>query len=240
MVLNMWTYSVLIIRRLFSCFEPRCGILTLNLNWLSIIVVVLIPTGYYYTKSRLRAIYNKAFSTLRKELLTTNRRLLGRSTALTFSATFLFILLNNFFGLLPYVFTSTSHICVTLTIRRLVWVSLILPSIVNTPSLFLAHLVPKGTPMALVPFIVLIELIRNIIRPFTLGIRLAANMVAGHLLLVLTSSPAYSLRASVLAGVLVGLLTLTVLELAVSIIQRYVFIRLGSLYIREVRNPALN
>jgi F-type H+-transporting ATPase subunit a len=124
--------------------------------------------------------------------------------------------------------------------RRLLWVSLILPAVFNTPRLFLAHLVPKGTPIVLVPFIVIIELIRNIMRPFTLGIRLAANIVAGHLLLVLTSSPVYSLNFSVIGGVLVALFSLTVLELAVSVIQRYVFIRLRSLYVREVSHTTLN
>ena len=157
-----------------------------------------------------------------------------------FSGIFLLILVNNFFGLLPYVFTSTRHISITLTMRRLVWISLILPSIFNTPRLFLAHLVPKGTPVVLVPFIVVIELLRNFMRPFTLGIRLAANIVAGHLLLVLTSTPMYILSFSALGVVLLGLFSLTILELAVSIIQRYVFIRLGSLYVREVRNVTLN
>lgn len=157
-----------------------------------------------------------------------------------FSGIFLLILVNNFFGLLPYVFTSTRHISITLTMRRLVWISLILPSIFNTPRLFLAHLVPKGTPVVLVPFIVVIELLRNFMRPFTLGIRLAANIVAGHLLLVLTSTPIYILSFSALGVVLLGLFSLTILELAVSIIQRYVFIRLGSLYVREVRNVTLN
>ena len=105
---------------------------------------------------------------------------------------------------------------------------------------FLAHLVPKGTPVMLVPFIVLIELLRRVIRPFTLGVRLAANMIAGHLLLVLTSSPIYMLNISIIGVVISGLLALTALELGVSIIQSYVFIRLGSLYVEEVSNMTLN
>ena len=128
----------------------------------------------------------------------------------------------------------------TLTVRSALWLSLILPAFLFTPSLFLAHLVPKGTPIVLVPFMVLIELLRNIIRPFTLGIRLAANIIAGHLLLVLISTPVFSLSATLMAVVLGGLFLLTVLELAVSMIQRYVFIRLGALYVREVNTSALN
>ena len=89
------------------------------------------------------------------------------------------------------------------------------------------------------PFIVLIELIRGIMRPFTLGIRLAANMIAGHLLLVLISSPIYALNRSIRIAVLRGLFLLRVLEIAVSLIQSYVFMRLGSLYARETRNATI-
>ena len=87
---------------------------------------------------------------------------------------------------------------------------------------------------------VLIELLSNIIRPFTLGIRLAANIIAGHLLLVLISTPVFRLSAGIILVVLGGLFLLTVLELAVSMIQSYVFMRLGALYVREVNTSALN
>lgn len=117
---------------------------------------------------------------------------------------------------------------------------LIIPAFLFTPSLFLAHLVPKGTPVVLVPFMVLIELLSNIIRPFTLGIRLAANIIAGHLLLVLISTPVFRLSVGIILVVLGGLFLLTVLELAVSMIQSYVFMRLGALYVREVNTSALN
>ena len=117
--------------------------------------------------------------------------------------------------------------------------SLFLPSVIKTPTLFLSHLVPKGTPVPLVPFMVLIELIRGIMRPFTLGIRLAANIIAGHLLLVLISRPIYALNRSIIIAVLRGLFLLRVLEIAVSLIQSYVFMRLGSLYARETRNATI-
>merc|ERR1712029_512394 len=107
--------------------------------------------------------------------------------------------------------------------------------VIKTPTLFLSHLVPKGTPVHLVPFMVLIELIRGIMRPFTLGIRLAANIIAGHLLLVLISRPIYALNRSIIIAVLRGLFLLRVLEIAVSLIQSYVFMRLGSLYARETK-----
>ena len=163
----------------------------------------------------------------------------GTGIPLVFSGVFIFILINNFLGLLPYVFTATRHLRTTLALRGFLWLSLFLPSVIKTPTLFLSHLVPKGTPVPLVPFIVLIELIRGIIRPFTLGIRLAANIIAGHLLLVLISSPIYALNRSIIVAVLRGLFLLRVLEVAVSLIQSYVFIRLGSLYARETRNATI-
>jgi len=101
----------------------------------------------------------------------------------------------------------------------------------------LAHLVPSGTPSVLVPFIVLIELVRNFMRPITLAIRLAANMVAGHLLLVLVRGPIPIIRVTTLVAAFAGLLRLIILEFGVSIIQAYVFITLSSLYIREVNHP---
>ena len=100
----------------------------------------------------------------------------------------------------------------------------------------LAHLVPKGTPIVLVPFIVIIEIVSNLMRPLTLSVRLAANMVAGHLLLVLVRGPMPTLNLAVLTLAFVGLIALIILELGVSFIQAYVFITLSSLYIDEINN----
>lgn len=97
----------------------------------------------------------------------------------------------------------------------------------------MAHLVPVGTPGALMPVIVLIETVRSIIRPGTLAVRLAANMVAGHLLLVLLGSQGANLGGLILVGLMVGLVALLTLECAVACIQAYVFTILRSLYINE-------
>ena len=148
----------------------------------------------------------------------------------------IFIFLNNFLGLLPYVFTATSHLSVTLVLALPLWSGYILYNFFNNTRRALAHLVPKGTPVVLVPFIVLIEIVRNFMRPLTLSVRLAANIVAGHLLLVLVRGPMPRLRYGILALAFIGLIALIVLELGVSFIQAYVFITLSSLYIDEVNN----
>ena len=153
---------------------------------------------------------------------------------------FVFILIRNLGGLLPYVFTPHAHLSVTLSMGLPFWTGYVLFSAVTHPRLTLAHLVPTGTPNILVPFIVLIELISNLIRPLTLRVRLAANIVAGHLLLSLLRLPAPTGTILVLACLGIPLVLLTFLELGVSFIQSYVFITLSSLYISEVNNRSNN
>jgi F-type H+-transporting ATPase subunit a len=129
-----------------------------------------------------------------------------------------FIAVINFIGLTPYTFTSTSNLSVTFSIS----ISFYLLCILSFFSArFLIHLVPLRTPLPLIPLMTVIELISNLIRPLTLSVRLAANIVAGHLLLSLVNNnPPFSLLGVVI--LVIGVL-LYILELAVSLIQAYVF-----------------
>lgn len=153
---------------------------------------------------------------------------------------FIYIFLNNFLGLLPYVFTASSHLVFSLRFALLSWFTYYLVYLLKELRGFLAHLVPLGTPYPLIPLMVFIELIRGLIRPLTLRVRLVANIVAGHLLMVLLSSP--------LAGVdwvrgvlgLTVLVLLLILERGVSVIQGYVFSLLSSLYLAESNGRQLN
>jgi F-type H+-transporting ATPase subunit a len=95
-------------------------------------------------------------------------------------------------------------------------------------------MVPSGTPGALMPFIVLIETIRNLIRPITLSVRLMANIVAGHLLITLLGNQTAIASNIILARLIVTQILLLTLETAVAIIQSYVFAVLSTLYSREV------
>jgi len=90
------------------------------------------------------------------------------------------------------------------------------------------------------PLIVLIELVRRLIRPVTLSVRLAANMVAGHLLLVLISGPAARSSLILFLVILIRVVLIIILESAVALIQAYVFITLNSLYINDVNTPNVN
>lgn len=104
----------------------------------------------------------------------------------------------------------------------------------------IAHLVPLGTPPALIPAIVLIERVRSIIRPLTLSIRLAANIVAGHLLLTLLGSQGPNVWGVSLTGLIIGLVALLILECAVACIQAYVFTILNALYLNELVSNRFN
>merc|ERR1712001_806216 len=113
-------------------------------------------------------------------------------------------------------------------------------SIKNQYNNLFAHLVPRGTPVALMPVIVIIETVRNVIRPGTLSIRLAANIVAGHLLLTLLGSQGRTLRIFNLILLIGGLFILLLLEVAVASIQSYVFTILSSLYLNELLRNEFN
>merc|ERR1711874_352860 len=147
---------------------------------------------------------------------------------------------SNFLGLIPYIFTPTSHFSITLSLSLPLWVGRIILSILYQYNNLLAHLVPRGTPSFLMPVMVIIETVRNIIRPATLAIRLAANMVAGHLLLTLLGSQGPLLGALSLAILFVGLVLLLLLEVAVACIQSYVFTILRSLYLGELISVEFN
>ena len=156
----------------------------------------------------------------------------GRTTI--FIRLFLFVLLNNFIGLFPYIFTSSRHLVLTLTMRLPLWLSFIIFGWLNHSKHIFAHLVPQSTPGPLMPFIVLIETIRNLIRPGTLAVRLIANIVAGHLLITLLGNQTAIASNLLLVGLIITQIILLTLECAVAVIQSYVFAVLSTLYAREI------
>nr|AJM70180.1 ATP synthase F0 subunit 6 [Alpheus lobidens] len=219
---------------LFSSFDPLSSILDLSLNWLSTFLgLTLIPYLFWTAPSRWSLAWNSLMSTLHKEFKT----LLGShnpGSTIVFISIFSLIVFNNFLGLIPYVFTSTSHLAFTLSLSLPLWLSFMLFGWINHTQHMFAHLVPAGTPGPLMPLMVLIETISNIIRPGTLAVRLAANMIAGHLLLTLLGNTGPSLQYSLLSLLLVAQILLLILESAVAVIQSYVFAALSTLYAGEV------
>nr|QLY89615.1 ATP synthase F0 subunit 6 [Rachispoda cryptochaeta] len=220
---------------LFSVFDPSSSIFNLSLNWMSTFIgIMLIPSMYWFMPSRHTIFWNNILMTLHKEFKT----LLGPSghngSTFIFVSLFSMILFNNFMGLFPYIFTSTSHLTLTLTLALPLWLCFMLYGWINHTQHMFAHLVPQGTPAVLMPFMVCIETISNVIRPGTLAVRLAANMIAGHLLLTLLGNTGPSLSYIIVSLLLIGQIALLILESAVAIIQSYVFAVLSTLYSSEV------
>merc|ERR1711935_857665 len=153
-----------------------------------------------------------------------------------FILTFTSVRSINFIGLTPYTFTPSRRISITLSLALIVWLFIEVGYFVSALGRFLSHLVPAGTPNILIPLIVLIELVRNFIRPITLSDRLAANIVAGHLLISLVNGGSMSPLTApiiILSGVV-----LIILEVSVAFIQGYVFSTLSVMYFSEL-NSAL-
>nr|QFQ51707.1 ATP synthase F0 subunit 6 [Psorodonotus venosus] len=220
---------------LFSIFDPTSSIMNLSINWLSTFLGLLIlPSIYWLIPSRISFVWISIIKTLHMEFKT----LIGPSShsgsTFIFISLFSLILCNNFLGLFPYIFTSSSHLSFTLTLALPLWLSFMLYGWINHTTHMFAHLVPQGTPPALMPFMVCIETISNIIRPGTLAVRLAANMIAGHLLLTLLGNTGPSLALSTLYILIIAQILLMTLESAVAIIQSYVFAILATLYSSEV------
>ena len=222
---------------LFSSFDPSVTILrfNLNLNWISrFIILIILPQRYWLIRSQFLKRFEKLIVYLEGELLAIFRIMRYPGTIIIFLSFFFFLLGSNFLGLFPYIFTSTSHLSITLTISLPIWLGRISWSIFYQYNSIFTHLVPLGTPNALMPVIVIIETVSNIIRPGTLAVRLAANMVAGHLLLTLLGSQGPNISYTLVLFVMASLLLLLALELAVACIQSYVFTVLSSLYLREL------
>nr|YP_009943866.1 ATP synthase F0 subunit 6 [Grallaria varia]QOD95697.1 ATP synthase F0 subunit 6 [Grallaria varia] len=160
----------------------------------------------------------------------------GHKWAIILSSLMIFLLTINLLGLLPYTFTPTTQLSMNMALAFPLWLATLLMGLRNQPSMSLGHLLPEGTPTPLIPALILIETTSLLIRPLALGVRLTANLTAGHLLIQLISTattvllpimPTVSLLTTAI------LLLLTILEVAVAMIQAYVFVLLLSLYLQE-------
>nr|ALO76255.1 ATP synthase F0 subunit 6 [Schizonycha sp. SCH01] len=219
---------------LFSSFDPSTSFNT-SFNWLSTIMgIYMIPMSFWLIPSRYTFMWIKIINTLHIEFKILIGNINIKGSTLIFISLFSMIMFNNFIGLFPYIFTSTSHLSMTLSLALPLWLSFMLYGWINNSIHMFAHLVPQGTPPILMPFMVLIETISNIIRPGTLAVRLAANMIAGHLLLTLLGNTGPSLSLLMINILLLTQILLLILESAVAIIQSYVFAVLSTLYSSEV------
>lgn len=156
-----------------------------------------------------------------------------------------FIFISNILGMVPYSFTPTSHISVTLGLSLAIMIGITLIGLSEYQLDFFSLFVPKGTPLGLVPLLVLIEFISYSARPFSLALRLTANVSAGHCLFgvisMLSISAAMSFSSVLFQGVtltlpLLVLVPLYGLELLVALLQSYVFTLLTCSYLSDIVN----
>ena len=152
---------------------------------------------------------------------------------------FAFILVNNLIGMIPYSFASTSHFILTFFISFSVVLGATILSFQNHGFKFFSLFVPGGCPLGLLPLLVLIEFISYLARNVSLGLRLAANILSGHMLLNILSGFAYNIMTSGFIYFFVGLIPLAFimafsgLELGIAFIQAQVFVVLTSSYIKD-------
>ena len=217
---------------LFSIFDPST--ITAKLAWIPCLIPIVIGfQSFKWTpKTKIITSLKSLTSYINKELGSllsqTEKKLSSKVLISIFSS----VMLVNLVALTPFTFTPTAHLTISFSMALIFWFSFILFGWRKNFFNIMSHLVPTGTPAQLINFIVLIETVRNLIRPITLSVRLSANIVAGHLLLSLLGT--FTLIRIENSWRVPLVFCLTVLELGVSIIQAYVLITLISLYSTEV------
>jgi F-type H+-transporting ATPase subunit a len=157
----------------------------------------------------------------------------GRKFVPLIFSLFLFILFCNLFGMVPFSYTVTSQIIVTFVLAMVVFFAIIIAGVLNQGFGFLSLFAPKGTPGWMLPLMIVIELFAFLARPVSLSLRLAANMVAGHVLLKVLAGFAVSLP---LFAKIIPLPLVTILigfEIFIAILQAYIFAILSCVYLSD-------
>nr|YP_010329418.1 ATP synthase F0 subunit 6 [Haemaphysalis yeni]UNO53862.1 ATP synthase F0 subunit 6 [Haemaphysalis yeni] len=220
------------VNNLFSIFDPSTSS-WFSLNWCTMIILIFMYPSLWWASSSVFIISWKILLSKFFQEMMNNLKLFKYKNIVLFVSIFIIILMNNLLGLLPYVFTASSHLIFTMYLAFPIWLSMIIFSLLNKFNKFMTHLVPIGSPIFLSTFMVLIETASNLIRPITLSVRLMANMISGHLLIHLLSSLSMISHLMMMISIPI-MIMLMILETAVAIIQSFVFITLISLYVNEV------
>ena len=152
---------------------------------------------------------------------------------------FMTILMGNLLGLIPFSFTYTSHLIVTVALALIIFLTVIVFGFARHGTHFFSIFMPPGVPLWLVPLILPLEIISFLIRPITLSVRLFANMMAGHLMLKVFAGFSVAMASMGAAGYLAGMgpmlfnTLLIAFELLVALIHAYVFSVLSCIYLKD-------
>lgn len=172
-----------------------------------------------------------------REMLHDNVGPEGKRYAPLIFSLFIFVLTCNLLGLIPFVgaFTPTSHVAVTLGLAMIVFITVVIVGFARHGFHFLTLFIPKDAPIVLVPLVAAIEFVSFLSRPFTLAIRLFANMTAGHVLLKVFGS--FVVALGVFGVIPLGVnVALSALEVMIAVVQAYVFALLASIYLNDAVN----
>nr|ATE46689.1 ATPase subunit 6 [Protostelium mycophagum] len=167
------------------------------------------------------------------------RQQLGQEQRFTALFVWLFgwLALNNLVGLVPFNFTVTSHLCVTLFLALGFNLGFFFWGVWAHGVRFFGLFVPSGAPVFLLPLIVVIEVVSYLIRPISLALRLFANMMAGHTLVHIILGFAAGASTLGVALASVGIFAVTLLEAGIAVLQAYVFVVLCCIYTRDALEP---
>nr|YP_007625333.1 ATP synthase F0 subunit 6 [Melogale moschata]ADG22760.1 ATP synthase F0 subunit 6 [Melogale moschata]QJS35712.1 ATP synthase F0 subunit 6 [Melogale moschata] len=205
-----------------------------------VIAIVMFPSIMFPSPNRL--INNRLVSIQQWLVQLTSKQMLsihnqkGQTWALMLMSLIMFIGSTNLLGLLPHSFTPTTQLSLNLGMAIPLWAGTVVMGFRYKTKASLAHFLPQGTPLPLIPMLVIIETISLFIQPMALAVRLTANITAGHLLIHLIGGATLALMSiSTITAVVtfVILVLLTILEFAVALIQAYVFTLLVSLYLHD-------
>nr|YP_009414187.1 ATP synthase F0 subunit 6 [Reithrodontomys mexicanus]ASN66932.1 ATP synthase F0 subunit 6 [Reithrodontomys mexicanus] len=205
-----------------------------------VVIIVMLPSIMIFSSKRL--VTNRYFSFLHwlVKLIIKQMMLIhspkGRTWSLMLVSLMMFIGSTNLLGLLPHTFTPTTQLSMNLGMAIPLWAGAVILGFRHKLKSSLAHFLPQGTPISLIPMLIIIETISLFIQPMALAVRLTANITAGHLLIHLIGGATLVLMtiSPPTATITFIILTLlTVLEFAVALIQAYVFTLLVSLYLHD-------
>nr|AJR30446.1 ATP synthase F0 subunit 6 [Urocyon littoralis clementae]AJR30654.1 ATP synthase F0 subunit 6 [Urocyon littoralis dickeyi]AJR32565.1 ATP synthase F0 subunit 6 [Urocyon cinereoargenteus]AJR30459.1 ATP synthase F0 subunit 6 [Urocyon littoralis clementae]AJR30472.1 ATP synthase F0 subunit 6 [Urocyon littoralis clementae] len=196
---------------------------------------VLFPSPNRLINNRLISIQQWLIQLASKQMLAMHNQK-GQTWALMLMSLILFIGSTNLLGLLPHSFTPTTQLSMNLGMAIPLWAGTVITGFRYKTKASLAHFLPQGTPLPLIPMLVIIETISLFIQPMALAVRLTANITAGHLLIHLIGGATLALiniSTTTAFITFIILILLTILEFAVALIQAYVFTLLVSLYLHD-------
>nr|QEI26309.1 ATP synthase F0 subunit 6 [Pipistrellus nathusii] len=205
-----------------------------------VVLIIMFPSMLFPSTTRL--ISNRLVAMQKWLIRLTTKQMMsihnkkGQTWALMLISLIMFIGSTNLIGLLPHSFTPTTQLSMNLGMAVPLWAGTVILGFRHKTKASLAHFLPQGTPLPLIPMLVIIETISLFIQPMALAVRLTANITAGHLLIHLIGGATLALMDISMTTAFITfiiLVLLTVLEFAVALIQAYVFTLLVSLYLHD-------